>query len=132
MSIFTIGHSTRTLEEFVNLLKKYQIRCLIDVRRYPSSKKFPWFSKNSLEQRLKEENINYVFLGDKLGGKRKEGYERFMNSDQYREGIKNLIMYHEIFENVAIMCAERLYFRCHRRFISQTLTSKGLEVKHIT
>jgi uncharacterized protein (DUF488 family) len=127
--IYTIGHSTRSFEDFLKILKKYGINLVIDVRRFPSSKKFPWFNKENLEKELEENKIKYIHF-PQLGGYRKEGYENFSKSKEFADEIKNLI---KIIENkiAVIMCAELLFFRCHRRYISEALVNLGYKVVHI-
>jgi uncharacterized protein (DUF488 family) len=130
MIIYTIGHGNRNIEEFIKILKYYDIELVVDVRRFPTSKKFPWFSINELSERLMKENINYVWLGEELGGYRKEGYENYIKSEKFREGINKI---EELSKSkiLAIMCSEKLWFKCHRRFIANILVEKGYEVIHI-
>lgn len=129
-SVYTIGHSTRTIEVFTSILSSYSIELLVDVRRFPYSRKFPWFNRENLCCVLKENGIDYEWLGENLGGFRKGGYAEFTKTKQYLSGIKRLI---ELGHKgvVCIMCAEILWFRCHRRFISNTLAELGVRVKHI-
>jgi uncharacterized protein (DUF488 family) len=130
MIIYTIGHGNRNIEEFIKILKYYDIELVVDVRRFPTSKKFPWFSINELSERLMKENINYVWLGEELGGYRKEGYENYIKSEKFKEGINKI---EELSKSkiLAIMCSEKLWFKCHRRFIANILVEKGYEVIHI-
>ena len=129
MIIYTIGHGDRNIEEFIKILKFYNIELVIDVRRFPKSKKFPWFSKDELSKRLLKENIDYIWLGEELGGYRKEGYENYIKSEEFKKGINKI----EELSNkkLVIMCSEKLWFKCHRRFIANILTEKGYEVIHI-
>lgn len=130
--VFTIGHSNRNIDEFIEILLKYNIKTLVDVRRFPKSRRCPHFNKEVLGQILKSKGIKYIWMGESLGGYRNGGYERYMKTRKYLEGINKLI---EIINNshgfTAIMCSERLWFKCHRRFIANTLTEKGYEVIHI-
>lgn len=71
--VYTIGHSNRSMDEFVSILKEYDIRVVVDVRRFPTSRKYPWFSRDALEKRFKKEGLMYIWLGDLLGGYRKGG-----------------------------------------------------------
>jgi len=129
MRIYTIGHSTRTLEDFIDILKYCNIELLIDVRHFPGSKKFPWFNKENLEQELPKNQIQYLHFPE-LGGFRKEGYLAFTKTEEFSKGIEKLL---EIIDDktVAIMCAEILWWRCHRRYIANTLVEKKFEVTHI-
>jgi uncharacterized protein (DUF488 family) len=130
MIIYTVGHSTRTLKELLHLLKNYGIEAVVDVRRFPGSRKFPHFKREFLEDYLERNGIEYYWLGDLLGGYREGGYEKYMESEDFREGIKELL---EIVQKrrTTIMCAELLWFRCHRRFISDELLKLGHRVLHI-
>jgi len=129
MKIYTVGHSTRSLNEFLEILKHFNIQLVIDVRRWPSSKKFPWFNKENLANVLADNNIEYLHYPE-LGGYRKEGYANFSKSDEFAEALNRLV---KIIDNkiAAIMCAELLWFRCHRRYIAQSLVKCGHNVIHI-
>ncbi|MDI6850720.1 MAG: DUF488 domain-containing protein [bacterium] len=126
---FTIGHSNRTMEEFIKILKETGVEIVVDVRRFPKSK-FEHFNRENLEISLKEVGIEYYYLGDKLGGFRKGGYENYTKTKDFEEGIGILT---EIARKklTAIMCAEKLFFRCHRRFIARKLEEMGFEVIHL-
>jgi len=130
--VYTIGHSNRGLGEFINLLKRYGVKIVVDVRRFPTSRKLPWFRIHSLSEALPVNGIGYIWLGRLLGGYRPGGYEEYMKTEDFRRGIEMLV---EIIENsggpIAIMCRERLWFKCHRRYISDVLASRGYTVVHI-
>lgn len=132
--LYTIGHSNRALKDFIEILKIYNIRTIIDVRRWPSSKKYPYFGKDSLEKVLRDEGIDYYWLGEHLGGYRSPNYIEYMKTEEYRKGISTLL---EILAqqqhkgNVAILCSEKYWFKCHRRFIADTLKKHGIKVIHI-
>lgn len=130
MDIWDIGHSTRTEEEFIVLLKEHKIKTVVDVRRFPSSKKFPHFAKTHLEIILRENRMDYTWLGDKLGGFRKIGYEQWTKTQEFATGIKSLEETARR-KRTAFLCAERDYSRCHRRFIIELLKKKGWTVHHI-
>jgi uncharacterized protein (DUF488 family) len=127
--IFTIGHSTRKIEHFIEILKAHDIEVVVDVRHFPRSRHNPQFNKEVLEKELPSNNISYVWL-ENLGGFRKGGYKKHMQTEDFRNGIESLM---EITSNkkVAIMCAELLWFRCHRRYIADFLKRRGLKVFHI-
>ena len=130
--MYTIGHSNRDLREFIRILKFYRINTLIDVRRFPTSRIVPHFKREILENELLVHNIKYVWLGDLLGGYRRGGYEAYMSSEEFKEGLNKLINIVTSSEGyVALMCSEKLWFRCHRRFIANKLVEKGFEVIHI-
>jgi len=127
--IFTLGTSKRTFKEFVEMLRTYKIEMVIDVRSFPTSK-FPHFQKEALAQSLAEENLGYFYLGKELGGFRQGGYEAYTQTLEYLVGV-------ELLERMAsrcrsvIICAERLPWRCHRRFIGRSLQERGWQVKHV-
>jgi uncharacterized protein (DUF488 family) len=127
--IFTIGHSNRGLEEFIEILKGAGVEVVVDVRRFPKSK-FEHFNRENLENGLKLAGIDYYYLGDKLGGFRRGGYENYTNTKEFNEGIEELVKIAEE-RLTAIMCAERLVFRCHRRFIAKRLEEIGFKVIHL-
>ena len=128
--IYSIGHSTHTIDEFLHLLQIYEIKAIADVRRFPTSKKYPHFERQNLQQEFLRSNIDYFWLGELLGGYRKGGYHAYMQSEPFLEGMKQLITLAEK-QTAAIMCAERLFFRCHRRFISDQLLQMEWNVVHI-
>jgi len=118
-TLYTLGTSNRTIEEFLNILRKFNIERVIDVRRFPTSK-FSHFKKKSLEKYLKEENIDYIYLGKNLGGYRRQGYLAFMQTLLFKEGLEKLKRLAQEKRSV-IICCEKAYFRCHRRFIAVKL-----------
>lgn len=127
---YTLGHSTRSEREFLRLVKGHDIRYLADVRRFPGSRRHPQFCRENLERILAREAVAYIPLGKELGGFRKEGYEAYMGTDGFQEGMGRLLdAAHR--GPTAILCAEALYFRCHRRHISDELVRRGWSVIHI-
>jgi uncharacterized protein (DUF488 family) len=102
----------------------------VDVRRFPSSKKYPYFNKENLEVVLPTAEIKYSWQGEDLGGFRKGGYPKYMKTDTFKDGINKLLKVAKT-GNVALMCAEIVWFRCHRSRISEQLTLEGYEVIHI-
>lgn len=129
MLFYTLGHSTRGLEDFLSLLKHYGIKRVVDVRHWPTSKKFPWFSRESLEKELPKNGIDYVWL-EALGGYRRGGYAKYTESKDYAEGIKKLEKLASK-KTTAVMCAEVLWFKCHRRYIADTLAEESHKAVHI-
>jgi uncharacterized protein (DUF488 family) len=142
--ILTIGHSTRSLEEFLSLLRANQIRALTDVRRYPASRRHPHFARAALEDALRSIEIEYAWLPG-LGGRRPRkkdsphtswrveafaGYADHMDSNEFLEGARELMDLTGR-HRTAIMCAEALPERCHRRLISDWLQVRGIRVLHI-
>lgn len=142
--IWTIGHSTHTLDEFIAMLKSFEIEMVADVRSFPGSRKFPQFNKEALEISLPQNKIQYVHL-KQLGGRRKvspdskntswrhpafRGYADYMETKPFCEGIKTL---EEIAsrQRTAYMCSEAVWWRCHRSMVSDFLKAKGWKVMHI-
>jgi len=149
VKIYTIGHSRWTLEDFLGLLRTYGIQAVADVRAFPSSKKYPHFSRENLSQRLERARIQYAWMGQGLGGYRKKSeglgdcspnkslrcpgfrtYADYMMSAAFKLAISELLALTQQ-EVTAYMCAERLYWKCHRFLISDYLVSLGHEVCHI-
>lgn len=143
--VFTIGHSTRTIEEFLALLKAHGIERLADVRTIPRSRRNPQFNAEALPESLAQAGITYVPMPE-LGGLRHprkdspntawrnesfRGYADYMLTPQFEAGIARLI---EIAQSAptAIMCAEAVPWRCHRSLIADALTARGIPVQHIT
>jgi len=127
--VFTLGTSTRSLEEFLELLHHYGIETLVDVRRFPTSR-FEHFKQENLVTTLAAAGIEYVHLGEELGGYRSGGYEAFMRSETFVRGLQRLeALAGE--RHVAVVCSERLPWKCHRRFIGHALRQRGWDVHHI-
>ena len=127
--IFTLGTNRRNEEDFIEILLAYNIQSLIDIRSFPTSK-IQIFRKGNLENLLRREGIEYHFLGTELGGFRKGGYTSYIITDNFSRGV-------DLLENIAItkpsviICAERLPWKCHRKWISRELHKRGWEVEHI-
>jgi uncharacterized protein (DUF488 family) len=128
--LFTVGHSSRTLPELVALLDEHGVELVVDVRRFPVSRKYPHFRRESVAEALAEKGIEYRWLGDLLGGFRSGGYQHYMGSEAFRRGLELLLQLASQ-RKAAVMCAERLFFRCHRRFIADACRSMGWDVLHI-
>lgn len=130
--VYTIGHSNRAIDEFIQVLRRWGIKAVVDVRRFPVSRKYPWFNREALMNVLASKGVEYFWLGELLGGYREGGYRRYMQTLEYRRGIDMLKgILGRVNGPVAIMCSEKLWFKCHRRFISDTLVREGFEVLHI-
>ncbi len=144
-TLYTIGHSTRSWDEFVKVLQSHSIQTLVDIRSFPMSRRLPHFNRESLEMTLPTAGIRYVWIKE-LGGRRKKirddspnlalrsdsfrNYADYMLTDDFRRGIAELIELAE-HSRTAYMCAERVYFRCHRMMVSDWLVAHGHEVFHI-
>jgi uncharacterized protein (DUF488 family) len=126
-TIYSIGYGNwKKLQQFVQYLKMLEVNALVDIRRFPKSKN-PDFIKENLETELPKYGIKYEFMGEVLGGFRRGGYQKFMETEEYKSGINQLLeMLKET--NVAIMCIERDSKYCHRRFVMQTLFNMGVHV----
>ena len=143
--IYTIGHSTRTIEELIAALQAHSIRTLVDIRAFPMSRRLPHFNRENLERSLAEAGIRYVWMKE-LGGRRKKSleaspnirlrnesfrnYADYMLSPDFERAIAELIALAE-HSRTAYMCAERVYFKCHRMLVSDWLVAHGHEVLHI-
>jgi len=127
--LWTIGHSNRSIEQIVALLKEHKIEALVDVRSFPTSK-IEHFNKEEIERWLPGHGIKYVWLGKELGGYRQGGYEAHMKTELFREGTKKLLEVARQ-KRVCIMCMEKNPKYCHRRFLTAYLERKGVEVIHI-
>lgn len=142
--IFSIGHSTRSIDEFVGLLRENDVAVLVDVRRFPGSKRNPHFGTGSLAATLSEAGVDYVHEPD-LGGYRKprpdsphkawqndgfRAYADHMDTREFRAALDRLIQ-RASGRLAAIMCAEAVPWRCHRQLISDALTTRDWEVIHI-
>ena len=142
--IWTIGHSIRPLEEFIDILKSFEIELLVDVRRYPGSRKFPFYNKENLEISLPENGINYLHL-ENLGGRRKmrkdsentawrlasfRGYADYMETTEFATAAEELESVADK-NKVAYMCSEAVWWSCHRSLISDYLKVRDWTVHHI-
>jgi len=146
LRIFTVGHSNLSFEQFASLLKVHGIGLVADIRRFPSSRKFPHFNRPVLSGLLAAENIDYLWL-ESLGGRRHtekdsksvnislksmgfRNYADYMATDEFRRAIDRLLS-EAAKSSTAIMCAEKLYWKCHRRLLSDYLTARHVKVIHI-
>jgi uncharacterized protein (DUF488 family) len=143
--IWTIGHSTRVIDDFITLLDEQGIKLIADVRMFPGSKRYPQFNKEALAQSLGERGIRYEHFPE-LGGRRKpspdshnkawrnasfRGYADYMETEEFHKGIERLLDLANKVGPTAIMCAEAVWWRCHRALISDYLKVRGIEVAHI-
>jgi uncharacterized protein (DUF488 family) len=142
--IYTIGHSTRTLEEFIALLQTFSIEMLVDVRSYPGSRRYPHFNKENLSKELPGKGILYLHMS-RLGGRRKaspqskntawkndafRGYADYMETAEFKEGMEELETTGSSYPS-AFMCSEAVWWRCHRSMIADYMKVKGWKVLHI-
>lgn len=144
-TLWTIGHSTRSSEEFIELLRANGIEVLADVRHFPGSRKYPHFNVEPLRAALRDAGIGYEPFTE-LGGRRKvqpdspntawrhpafRGYADYMQTQEFRDGIERLKALAST-RRTAIMCAEAVWWRCHRGLISDVFKLNGTRVLHIT
>jgi uncharacterized protein (DUF488 family) len=144
MTIWTIGHSTRTFELFLELLQSQNIKAIADVRRFPGSRKYPHFNAEALSHSLREHGISYEWF-EELGGRRKpnpeshnsvwrnpsfRAYADYMETEEFGHGLDRLV---ELATSMrtAVMCSEVVWWRCHRSLISDALKVRGVQVLHI-
>jgi uncharacterized protein (DUF488 family) len=144
-TLYTIGHSTRSLDELIAALQAHSIQTLVDIRSIPMSRRLPHFNRESLELALPASAMRYVWMKE-LGGRRKKtldispntalrndsfrNYADHMLSQEFQDGIARLLQLSEE-SRTAYMCAERVYFHCHRMLVSDYLVAHGHEVLHI-
>lgn len=143
--IWTIGHSTRTIEEFIGALQANGIKLVADVRLLPGSKRYPQFNKEELARSLREDAIGYEHFPE-LGGRRKarkdsrntawrnesfRGYADHMETAEFANGIARLQQMADRDGATAIMCAEAVWWKCHRSLIADYLKAHGVAVIHI-
>jgi uncharacterized protein (DUF488 family) len=143
--IWTIGHSTRSIEDFVGALGANEIKMIADVRALPGSKRYPQFNKENLAASLSAHGIAYEHIPE-LGGRRKpnpnsantawrnasfRGYADYMETEEFRKAVNRLVDLASEVGPTAILCAEAVWWRCHRALISDFLKVRGIEVTHI-
>lgn len=143
-TIWTIGHSTRSLAEFMAMLHSFHIELVVDIRSFPGSRKFPQYNKEALEISLPQYNLKYIHLKN-LGGRRKvkpdskntgwrhiafQGYADYMETDAFKKGIIELEK-NALKQRTVYMCSEVVWWRCHRSMVSDYLKVRGWKVMHI-
>jgi uncharacterized protein (DUF488 family) len=144
-TLYTIGHSTRSIEELIAALQAHSIRILVDIRAFPMSRRLPHFNREELEKSLPSAGIRYIWMKE-LGGHRKKirddspnialrnasfrNYADHMLTPEFEGAMQRLLALREE-GRTAYMCAERVYFQCHRMLVSDWLVAHGHEVLHI-
>ena len=144
ITVFTLGHATRSLEELITLLQHYAIKHLIDIRTIPKSRHNPQFNEKELSKNLSKAHIKYTHMKD-LGGFRRplkdsintgwrnlsfRGYADYMQTDTFAQAIDQLIKYAQQ-DQIAIMCSEAVPWRCHRSLIGDALLARHIDVEDI-
>jgi uncharacterized protein (DUF488 family) len=142
--IYTVGHSTRSREQLLDILLREHVTALADVRAFPRSRRHPQFNRENLRQWLAEAGVDYAHM-PALGGRRRpqensintgwreaafRGYADYMAKAEFADGLRELERLAHT-RTTAIMCAEAVWWRCHRRLISDALTARGWEVEHL-
>lgn len=147
-TVFTVGHGTRPLEELVSTLREADVQRLVDVRRFPGSRRHPWFSRASLEEALPNGGIAYAWRGDTLGGRRRaapksasrhpawrvdafRAYAEHMDTEEFQRALADLEGSARRGARLAVLCSETLWWRCHRRLIADALVLHGFDVVHL-
>ncbi|HZR22128.1 MAG TPA: DUF488 domain-containing protein [Vicinamibacterales bacterium] len=150
MTLYTIGHSTRSLDDFIALLTAHRVAQLADIRTIPKSKRHPHFAGEALAVSLPAAGIAYRHFPG-LGGLRKprrdsrnggwrndsfRGYADYMQTDEFEHALKDLVAWSDagarLSSGTAIMCAEAVWWRCHRQLVSDALVARGHDVRHIS
>jgi uncharacterized protein (DUF488 family) len=128
-TVYSLGTSTRTIEEFTSLCHTLEIEAVVDVRRFPVSK-FDHFKRDNFASELQRRGIEYFYLGDLLGGFRNGGYQEHVHTPEFEKGIEKLKEI-ALKRRTAFVCAERFPWRCHRKFIASRLARDGWRMIHI-
>lgn len=145
LQVWTIGHSTRSADEFVRVLRAWEIETVADVRRFPGSRKHPQFGQDALREALQAQGIGYAWI-ERLGGRRRlqpdlpvpdgwrnpsfAAYAQYMHTEDFAEGVTELL-HLAAASRTTLMCSELLWWRCHRALVSNALTAAGVQVTHI-
>jgi len=142
--VWTVGHSTRTWEAFRAVLEAHGIEAIADVRRFPGSRRYPWFASETMAEALPAIGMEYLWVPE-LGGRRKvqpgspngawrnaafQGYADHMASSEFQAGLRKVLMLAGG-RRTALMCAEAVWWRCHRRLVADLLQHRGIPVLHI-
>ncbi len=143
-AIYTIGHSTHSMAEFIAMLRAFRVKMVVDIRRFPGSRKVPAFNQEHLAAELRQADIDYLHL-EALGGRRRaradsrndrwrnasfRGYADYMETEAFHEALEKLEAIARK-RRTAIMCAEAVWWRCHRSMVSDALKARGWRVLHI-
>lgn len=148
MTVYTIGHSNRPFPSFLRLLRAHGVELLVDVRRFPGSRKHPQYNRETLATALADAGIGYAFVGDSLGGRRGRkvpedespnrglthpsfrNYADYMRTPEFRRGVEELLAL-AADRTACVMCSEGWWVKCHRRLLADALVARGIGVRHI-
>lgn len=144
--VLTVGHGARSIEALIAALRDAGVRVLIDIRRFPGSRRHPQFARERLAVTLPAAGIQYEWQGEELGGRRSRhgptrhtallnaafgGYADHMDTRSFRSAVETLVARAHAGERLALMCAETLWWRCHRSLVADALACRGVEVVHL-
>lgn len=144
--VWTVGHGARPAEALVAVVQEARIGVLVDVRRFPGSRRHPQFGRDALAARLTAAGVGYEWWGEALGGRRSRspttrhralrqaafaGYADHMDSDEFRSAVEALLSRATTGERLAVMCAETVWWHCHRMLIADALVLRGAAVTHL-
>ncbi|MDQ4145265.1 MAG: DUF488 domain-containing protein [Actinomycetota bacterium] len=146
-TVFTLGHGTRTTNELVRLARSGGAHTIVDIRRFPGSKRNPHLAREALVESLPEHGLAYVWKGEELGGRRSRAkgdsrhpawrnnafraYADHMETDAFNEGLEDVVQQCQSGRSPALMCAETVWWRCHRRLVADALVVRGIRVIHL-
>jgi uncharacterized protein (DUF488 family) len=145
-AFFTVGHGARTADELVAVLRSAEVARVIDVRRYPGSRRHPQFGRDALAADLPGSGVDYEWWGDDLGGRRPpadptrhpewrdagfRGFADYMDTKPFHDALQRLLTAAASGRPLAIMCAETLWWRCHRRLIADAAVARCADVRHL-
>jgi uncharacterized protein (DUF488 family) len=146
VTLYTVGHGTRTLEELIEVLASGEVERIVDVRRYPGSRRHPHVARTSLEETLPASGVAYEWWGEELGGRRSrnpdsrhpawrnpafQGYADYMDTAPFRDALQMLLLQIADGQRTAVMCSETVWWRCHRRLIADAAVMLGTAVLHL-
>lgn len=129
LTVWTIGYGSRSKDKVLSMLKASGIELVVDIRRWPTSKRGD-FTRENMESWLRGAGIGYVWMGDRLGGYRRGGFERYMETREFKEGVEELLKMASQ-RRTCLLCLEENPRGCHRRFLARYLQRLGVEVRHI-
>ena len=146
MTLFTVGHGTRTTEELLEVLHSAEIERLADVRRHPGSRRWPHLGRDELDTSLPAAGVGYEWWGEQLGGRRSrrpdsrniawrnasfQGYADHMETPEFRAAFTRLLALADTGPPTAVMCSETVWWRCHRRLLADAAVLHGMAVVHL-